>query len=433
MKVYILKIIQFILFVCSSMVVVAQESKTIIGVKGNGYYTNTHISKEVSDENESVEYIWNDTSAYLKVYFFPQELGTIQAWVSLKSIVGGASLKVSLDNDPTTYTLSLSVNNINQEIPIGNFDIKKVGYHFLKIKAISYSGKNAPMIDNIILASKNNIEIKYNKSIYKAAPSVHLRYQVPGDSIVKWFYTEVTVPKEVDKSVNAYYETNGFHSGYGGIQINSLKERRFIFSIWSKFVTDDPSKIPSDYAVNLKRKGKNVFTGEFGNEGSGGHSHLIKRWETGKSYHFLTGIKSIVGDSATYVGFYASPDDNYKWHLLSEWTQNKTDTKLGFKNLYAFVENFGDNGDDYFKAYYGNQWIITPSGNWVELSQAKFTTTAKPDKHQRYDYGAGVENNQFYMFTGGFKHLNNINTGDIITRPSNKIHPTINFQKLIEQ
>ena len=138
----------------------------------------------------------------------------------------------------------------------------------------------------------------------------------------------------------------------------------------------------------------------------------------------------MAGDSATYIGYFATPEDNYTWHLLSEWTQNKTDTKTGFKNLYSFVENFGNNGDDYFKAYYGNQWILTPSGNWVELNQAKFSTTAHPRKHQRYDYGAGVEGNLFYMYSGGFTHLKNIDAGDVITRKLNGKRPVIDFSSL---
>jgi len=253
---------------------------------------------------------------------------------------------------------------------------------------------------------------------------------VPGDSAVKWFYSEVMVPKEVEKSVNAYYETNGFNSGYMGIQINSLTERRFIFSIWSLFNTDDPKEIPAQFAVNLKQKGKDVFTGEFGNEGSGGHSHLVYPWQVNKTYRLLSGIKSIAGDSTTYVGYYAVPDDNYQWHLMSEWTQNKTDTKRGFRGLYSFVENFGDNGNDYFKAYYSNQWICTPTGSWVELTKASFTTTANPKKHQRYDYGAGVEGDKFYMFTGGFKQLNNIAPGDFISKPATNKPPVIDFNNL---
>ena len=66
----------------------------------------------------------------------------------------------------------------------------------------------------------------------------------------------------------------------------------------------------------------------------------------------------------------------------------------------------------------------------MEINQAKFTTTANAQKHQRYDYGAGVEGNLFYMYSGGFKHLKNIEAGDFITRKLNGKHPIIDFSKL---
>ena len=404
-----------------------------IPVKGNGYYLNPLKIIPLNEDEPEAPFIWNNPNVPLQVYFYPQQLGEINVSIQLTKNDRPSTFEITLDELSPKQVVRVPPSNKSILCKVGKFKLTKEGYHYLNIRPISTKGIAFPFIDSVEITSNNIKEIKFNKSGYRGAASTHLRYSVPGDSVVKWFYTEVLVPKEVENSVHAYYETNGFHSGYGGIQINSFTERRFIFSIWSKYVTDDPSKIPMDYAVNLKNKGTQVFTGEFGNEGSGGHSHLVFPWEVNKTYHFLTGVKSIAGDSATYVGYYASPDDNYTWHLLSEWTQNKTDTKLGFQRLYAFVENFGNNGNDFFKAYYGNQWVVTPSGHWIELNQAKFTTTANEQKHQRYDYGAGVEGNLFYMYTGGFKHIKNINAGDTITRPLNKVHPAINFEQLLDK
>lgn len=53
-----------------------------------------------------------------------------------------------------------------------------------------------------------------------------------------------------------------------------------------------------------------------------------------------------------------------------------------------------------------------------------------PKKHQRYDYGAGVEGNRFYMFSGGFKRLNNIAPGDILERKAGGVPPAIDFASL---
>jgi hypothetical protein len=316
------------------------------------------------------------------------------------------------------------------KLPVSNISNLSIGYHFVEIITAKNLDLIKPIFKSLIIDQSVPEAIQFNKSNYMGAASTHLRYTISEDSAVQWFYTEVKVPDEVKNSVNAYYETNGFHSGYGGIQINNPTERRFIFSVWSLFKTDDPKQIPLDYIVHLNKKGAGVFTGDFGDEGSGGHSHLVFPWKTNTTYRFLTGITALKGDSATYVGYYAAPNDNYQWHLLSQWTQHKTDTKSGFKHLYAFVENFGDNGNDFFKAYYSNQWAITFNGTWLELTAAKFTTTANNKTHQRFDYGAGVEDGKFYMFTGGFKHSRNIMPGDIITRPATGKHIQIDFKKL---
>ena len=69
--------------------------------------------------------------------------------------------------------------------------------------------------------------------------------------------------------------------GYFGIQVNSATERRILFSVWSPFSTDNPKEIPDDKKIKLLRKGKDVHTGEFGNEGSGGQSYLRYQWKTG--------------------------------------------------------------------------------------------------------------------------------------------------------
>jgi hypothetical protein len=221
--------------------------------------------------------------------------------------------------------------------------------------------------------------------------------------------------------------TNGFSGGYSGIQLNSDTERRFIFSVWSNYNTNDPKEIPKDYAVTLIKKGRNVYADDFGNEGSGGHSHLVFPWKQGVTYKILIGAKP-AGDHTIYSCYYFAPE-NGKWNLIAIWDKTKTGGKL-FTGLYSFVENFGSNGNDFFKADYGNQWVCTPSGTWIELTKCHLTTTANPQKHQRYDYGAGVENNKFYMFTGGFKEINNVAPGSVIERKPNGVVPDIDFSAL---
>jgi hypothetical protein len=416
-----------LLLILSNHLIAQDSTNAMVSLYSNAY-TYPRASEEESFITKEGLLGCEDQQRVTKVYFYVAKPTSVSIALQLAQVFNDCKLSVKLDKQTTSQILQ--VNNSDTKIKVGGFQIKDTGYHFIEIKGASKKGVKYPTISFLLLDKYEAGAIQFNTSHYRGAASTHLRYTVPGDSSVQWFYTEVSVPDEVKNSVHAYYETNGFHSGYGGIQINSLTERRFIFSIWSLFKTDDPKQIPADYIVHLNKKGKNVFTGEFGDEGSGGHSHLVTNWKTNTTYRFLTGITALKGDSATYIGYYASPDDNYKWHLLSQWTQHKTDTKTGFKRLYAFVENFSDNGDDFFKAYYSNQWAVTFNGNWLELTEAKFTTTANIKTHQRFDYGAGVEDGKFYMYSGGFKQKRNIMPGNIINRPATGKHIEIDFKEL---
>jgi len=375
-----------------------------------------------------------------KVYFLAAHTGRLQ--VQLKGRSSQAvSVIVSLDGAGEDTTIRLGAVSDYALISGGSFEVVSAGYHFISLKPAP--GGHLPEISDLMLSGPAAEGVLFNNSQYKGAPATHLTYTVPGDSAAAWFYSEVSVPREADHSPNAYYETNGFDGGYMGIQLNSAKERRIIFSVWSNYRTDDPKQIPADYAVNLIRKGKGVFTGEFGNEGSGGHSHLVFMWKPGVTYKLLVRAKA-AGDHTIYTGWFCGPETG-GWRLIAQWDKTKTGGKL-LSHLYSFVENFGDNGEDYFTARYGNQWICTPSGNWIELTEARFSTTANKVKHPRFDYGAGATAGMgragtasddadktqgwFYMFSGGFKQVNNLAAGSTVRREAGGKAPVIDLAAL---
>jgi hypothetical protein len=369
---------------------------------------------------------WDNAAVFSKTFFYPRSMGKIGVSIRLKSPGGDSWIRVQLDSTGKTYTLAVHRGQDYITVPAGDFEISDTRYHCIEIRGLSKTGKYFPDIESVVFSGPAARNLLYNNTEYKGAPSTHLRYPVPKDSTIAWFYNEVSVPPGVD-SRNAYYETNGFADGYMGIQVNSGTERRFIFSIWSNYKTNDPKEIPSDYAITLIKKSVGVFTGEFGNEGSGGHSHLVFPWKNGSTYKLLVGAKP-AGDHTIYTAYYFAPE-NGAWRLIARWDKTKTGGKL-LSGLYSFVENFGPNGDDYFKATYGNQWVCTTSGTWIELTKCTLTTTAGPVKHPRYDYGAGVEDNRFYMFTGGFKEMNNLAPGSAIERTPGGKAPDIDFSAL---
>ncbi len=399
---------------------------TAVTLSGNGYAYPL-------SENDTVTYItetglsgWIDKELCTRTFFYPQQPGKIWVSVKLKSPDSDCKIKLQLDSSGKSYDVPVKKTDRFITLPVGLFEVDKTCYHYIQINGINKTGNQYPTIESLIFSGPAAQNLKCNISEYRGAASTHLWYQYPKDSSVAWFYNEVNIPAGVD-ATNAYYMTNGFSGGYSGIQQNSTTERRFIFSVWSNYSTDYPKQIPAEYAVTLLKKGKDVFTGEFGNEGSGGHSHLVFNWKQNVIYKILIGAKA-AGDHTIYTAYYFAPE-NGSWKLMAQWDKTKTGGKL-FSGLYSFVENFGPNGNDFFKARYGNQWICTASGKWIELTECSLTTTASPAKHQRYDYGAGVENNMFYMFTGGFEKMNNLAPHSVIERKPNGVAPDIDFSAL---
>jgi len=146
-------------------------------------------------------------------------------------------------------------------------------------------------------------------------------------------------------------------------------------------------------------KGEGVYAGDFGNEGTGGHSHLKYMWKTGEKQRFVVTAKPTDPTHTIYSGYYFHPDKK-QWVLISSWKAPKEGGYL--RRLYSFSENFGGrNGHVLRKARYGNQWICTADGKWIELTAAHFShdATGKADRLDRF---MGVEEGQFFLSHGGF-------------------------------
>jgi hypothetical protein len=98
-------------------------------------------------------------------------------------------------------------------------------------------------------------------------------------------------------------------------------------------------------------------------------------------------------------------------------------------HLYSFLENFSfENGNQYRKGYFGNHWIKTPEGEWIELTKARFTNDATAKAKDRLDFGGGSENGWFYLWTSGFVPAN-AKLGDTFERPATGRQPDIKLPR----
>lgn len=309
------------------------------------------------------------------------------ATARLRLTIGNQSKEVrTVGKDSDTMTLSF-----------GEFDITKEGYHQFRLTSLSDKGGPTADVEALVLNGPAVRDAHFNLKPRRNAASVHLFYPVSRDTEVSAFYCEMT---GLEDPLWSYYMACGWHRGYFGMQVNSPTERRIIFSVWdSGNEAVDRRKVAAENRVTLVNKGEGVYSGSFGNEGTGGHSHLKFAWKTGERQRFLVTAEPVDKTHTIFAGYYFRRDKK-EWMLISSWKAPKEGKYL--RGLYSFSENFvGRNGHMVRKALYGNQWIRRADGKWIELTEAKFShdPTGKADRLDRF---MGVEDGQFFLSHGGF-------------------------------
>jgi len=374
---------------------------------------------------------WESSETTFKTFFRVNETGTLKLWVKAKAPKGKSTIEVGISG----VGKEVEVSQANfEDIYAGEWNIADTGYLEVEIKGISKEGKIYADIESLKIEGEAvNADTKYVKNnegnfFYwgRRGPSVHLGYQVPDEMDVKWYYNEITVPEGEDV-IGSYYMANGFSGGYFGIQVNSETERRVLFSVWSPFQTDDPDEIPEDHKIKLLKKGEEVNTGEFGNEGSGGQSFLRYNWKTGHTYKFLLKGEPIENNYTNYTAWFFAPEEG-EWRLIASFSRPQTHSWL--KGFHSFLENFSPNQGIYErKVNFSNQWVADKNGNWTEVNEAKFTADNTARTGYRMDYGGGEENGVFYLRNCGFfSDYTAVDT--FFTRPLTGEKPEIDFNVL---
>ncbi len=369
---------------------------------------------------------WVDSKEQIVWYGIINKTGDIQPSLVLRlpdKSVSGLRLTVSaLKTRQAPVSLTAQATGAGQDQPVtvafGNAPIPAPGVYRFALTGISKQSATYGDLDALLLSGPAAETAHFSLATTRGAPSVHLWYQTPKDAQVTWFYNEVTAKAD---PVASYYMACGFSRGYFGIQVNSPTERRIIFSVWnSGDEPTDPSKVPMEDRVQLLAKGPNVFAGDFGNEGTGGHSHLVYPWITGHTYRFLVSAQPD-GTHTVYSGYFYFPEKK-KWELIARFRAPKDGGYL--KGLYSFNEDFnGANGQHQRYAEFGPQWIKTADGSWHDLTTAKFTCTAD-GKAERFDRAGGVTDGRFFLANGGFLPTPDIHYGDAFTRPAAAHPPT---------
>ena len=352
---------------------------------------------------------WKDAAEKIVWFGEMKTTGKLTAALSL-NLKKDAVTKLRLAVAGEAREVTATGTDAEQTVSFGEFTIANAGYVRFELSSPNPAGEIAALVlDGTATAGAHfNLEPRRN------AASVHLHYPLPKDAKIEWFYNEVTA---VEDPVHTFYMACGFSRGYFGMQVNGPSERRIIFSVWDAGAggnAKDRTNVAPEDQVQLLAKGDAVDAGVFGNEGTGGHSHLVYPWKTGEPQRFL--LTASVPDAAhtDYSGYYFHPEKK-AWMLIASFRAPK-DGKL-LRGLHSFSENFGGgNGHLLRKARYGPQWIRTVDGAWTELLAASFShdETGKADRLDRF---MGVEDGRFFLSHGGFVP-GTMPYGEKFTRPA---------------
>ncbi len=400
----LLLVIAFLCFSCNSNTLDPQENQIreytysdLIPLGGNSYTTSGLGNLSIIPEGVIS---WTGTDKELTVYFYAK-----------KEVECKFTFPILAHLDPIKYRASFNrqffdveVAPSEREINIGVHTLKK-GYNSISLQGLETAAVFSELL-NLKIYSNEPLDLNFvrdniqNRFYWgRRGPSVHLSYQFPENTDIKWMYSQVEVPEDFDQ-LGTYAMANGFGEGYFGMQVNSDTERRILFSVWSPYNTQNPNDIPEDQRIKLLKAGEGVYVGEFGNEGSGGQSYLVYPWKAGVSYQFLNSVEPDGNGNTLYTAYFKDPEVD-QWQLIASFLRPQTNT--WYTHPYSFLENFNpEKGYKMRKAYFHQLWARDTQGNWHDLNKAIFTTDDIGRRAYRLDYKGGVESGRYYLQHCGF-------------------------------
>ena len=263
------------------------------------------------------------------------------------------------------------------------------------------------------------------------AASTHLWSNMPTDpmapsgSSYDWSYQEVMYPRQYLREAT-YVESMGVMGGYMGIQYDgdysADKNYKVIFSMWDNGDVDSDPNLPEYMRSGNLDNDPDITIARFGGEKTGIQAmyHTGQWWKPDEWVQFLFNTrpeqitvtaKDGNGKDTTFLYENSIVTAWYKMASDPDWTYIATHRASGksylFSSFYSFLENYGDCGEIYTRAYWRKGFLRSAaSGKWYSINGYSFTNNdGGSARTSRHDFGHGATDaipNAFYMEHGGF-------------------------------
>lgn len=389
-----------------------------------------HYTTGNKDGNGS--YTWPSRSDAQVCYYLhvPEGYISMTAFVNTRT---AAPIRLRV-TDPDTHALILenematTGNNSNAELEL----IKDVQFPEDKWYRFEFTSSKSSSV-----AAINKLEFKREstKQIVTStrfmAASTHLWNYKPVDPMAPsgesydWSYQEVMYPSQYLR-VATYVESMGVMGGYMGIQYdgdyNAEKNYKVIFSMWDNGDVDSDPNLPEYMRSGNLDHNPDITIARFGGEKTGIQAmyHYGQWWKPDQWVQFLFNtrpeqvnviVKDENGKDSTFVYENSIVTAWYKMANDPDWTYLATHRASGksylFSTFYSFLENYGDCGEIYTRAYWRKGFLRSAgSGKWYSISGYTFTNNdGGSARTSRHDFGRGATDaipNAYYMEHGGY-------------------------------
>jgi hypothetical protein len=202
------------------------------------------------------------------------------------------------------------------------------------------------------------------------AHAQHLWWDVKAYPDATCLYGEITV---LATHHAIYYCGANWHpgepaGGYCGIQHNSAKERRTIFSIWDTSPQLHPSVSEADAQTIFNR---------FGGEGEGAHTHMRWNWQSAETFQFFVQKQPGQEPDTTAARYYVFDRNDQQWRHSATIVSPNGDDKARKSvstvggGLASFLENFAGRDADVPKLALYRLWVGTSPDKLVCLTVAR--------------------------------------------------------------
>jgi hypothetical protein len=298
---------------------------------------------------------------------------------------------------------------------VGNFDVPYPGFYTIRIFPEKKTGPYFPGIKNIQLAATFAEKIDFSLDPDRKSAQVLLNYKVP-KSDINSFYVESTIPADHDYSGTEITAIGNelFEAGLG-----HGEEGKYIFLYWKK----NPGRIQPPLEWSQFRYMDIDST----------NRHYVKyvipyQWKVNAKIPMSIIREPDTCDGGIYWRCKIFNLQKKEWYTVASF-KDKSGKSQGTE-WYSSLRNTDASSGNMERIAYFQKATYFSGGKMTPATSAIFSYDYK-GKYDRSDYGAGLDNNRFWLSTGGF-YIQKANYGACIENKNNDLKIPDNYFALIK-